>query len=310
MIGYIVRRLLYTIPLVLGVALIIFIIFHVVTPSPAYMLLGRSATAEDIALMERQLGLHRPLPVQFVDFLRQIVTFDYGYSFQTHEPIGEIIKRGLIPSLFLTVPAFFGGTLLGILLGIVCAFFHNSIVDKGIVALSVMGMSISSLALILIGQYFLAFHWNIFPISGYEPGFSAVRYLLLPWLIWISMAVGSDVRFYRTVMMNEIRQDYVRTAYAKGLPTRLVLFRHVLANALIPIITRVVIALPFLYTGSLLLENFFAIPGLGNLQVGAILHNDWPVIKAVTMVGALLYIGANLASDILYAFVDPRVQLK
>lgn len=310
MIGYIVRRLLYTIPLILGVALIIFIIFHVVTPNPVYLFLGKSATPHEVALMERQLGLDEPLVIQFVDFLRQIVTFDYGYSFQTHEPISEIIKRGIVPSLFLTVPAFLGGTLLGILLGIICAFFHNSITDKGIVVLSVMGMSISSLALILIGQYFLAFHWEIFPISGYEPGFAAIQYLLLPWLIWISISVGSDVRFYRTVMMNEIRQDYVRTAYAKGLPTKIVLFRHVLANALIPIITRVVIALPFLYTGSLLLENFFAIPGLGNMQVNAILHNDWPVIKAITMVGALLYIGANLASDILYAFVDPRVQLK
>ena len=310
MIGYIIRRVLYTIPLLFGVALVVFIIFNVACPNPVYMFLGKNATPQEVKLLEHELGLDKPLYAQFLDFLKQVITFDYGRSFQTKEKISSIIKRGIIPSLCLSVPAFISGTLLGIFLGIICAYFHNTIIDRFLVIFSVLGMSVSSLAFILLGQYFLAFKWDIFPISGYEPGFKAIKYLALPWIIWISLSIGSEVRFYRTVMLNEIKQDYVRTAYAKGLPVYQVLFKHILPNALIPIITRVVIAIPFLYTGSLLLENFFSIPGLGNLQINAILNNDWPVIKALTMVGSMLYIFANLISDILYALVDPRVKLK
>lgn len=310
MISYILRRLLYTVPLLLGVALMIFIIFYVAVPSPVSSFLGKNPRPEEITLLEHELGLDQSLPMQFVDFLRQIVTFNYGKSFQTNEPILNMIRRGIVPSLCLSVPAFMMSIFISIFIGMLCARFNNTWFDKSLVIFSVLGMSVSSLAFILAGQYLLAFKWRIFPVAGFAFGLKSVKYLMLPWLIWVISSIGGNVRFYRTVLMNEIRQEYVRTAYAKGLSSARVFFSHILPNAMIPIITQVVIAIPFLYTGSLLLENFFSIPGLGGLQLEAIMNNDWPVMKALTMTGSLLYIIANLISDILYSIVDPRIKLR
>ena len=170
-------------------------------------------------------------------------------------------------------------------------------------------MSLPSLAFILFGQYFLAYKLGWFPIFGYEPGWSGTKFLTLPVLIGIIAGLGSDVRFYRTVMLDEIRADYIRTAYAKGVSTRRVLFVHLLKNALIPVITSVVLAIPFLFLGSLLLERFFGIPGLGYMMIEAIGNRDFKVISAMTFIISVLFVFGNLATDICYALVDPRISL-
>jgi len=169
---------------------------------------------------------------------------------------------------------------------------------------------VSVLAYIIGGQYLLAYKMGLFPISGYQFGFEGLKYLALPMVIWIVNGMGSDVRFFRTVILDEINQNYVRTAYAKGLSPKRVMFKHVLKNAMIPIITATVIVVPYLYTGSLLLENFFGIPGLGNMTINAISNSDFPIVKAMTFIGAVLYVIFNTLSDILYSLVDPRVRLK
>jgi len=170
-----------------------------------------------------------------------------------------------------------------------------------------LAMSIASLAYVILGQYFFSYWVRIFPIQGFRAPY--VTYVALPVLIFVAMRLGPNVRFFRTVMLDEVNQDYVRTARAKGLSSGRVMRRNVLKNAMIPVVTYVVIAIPFLYLGSLLLERFFGIPGLGSIMVDGIFSNDWPVVRAFTYIGALLYILGNLATDICYAIVDPRVKL-
>ena len=310
MLNYIIRRILYAIPTIFGVALITFILFNVVGGNPVYQMLGRHATPEQIKEFEHEYGFDRPLPLQFLFFLKQIITFDFGRSYATKQKISKMIIDGLGPSLSLAVPAFLIGVIVALVISLVCAYYRNTIIDRITVILSVLGMSISILAYIIFGQYVLAYKLGLFPVSGYRHGFGSIKYLILPMIIWIINSLGSDVRFFRTVILDEINQDYVRTAYAKGLTARQVLFKHVLKNAMIPIITALVLVVPYLYTGSLLLENFFGIPGLGNITVTAIANSDFPVVKAMTFIGALIYVIFNTLADIFYALVDPRVKLK
>ncbi len=242
---------------------------------------------------------------QFVHYLDQIRRFDLGYSSQTDQPIGQMIRAGIIPSLTLTVPIFAIGLVLAICISLVCAFFRDTWLDRFFVVLSVALMSINYLVWIIVGQYVLAFQWGWFPVWGYE----SMAYLLLPILIGVVSGLGTDVRFYRTVMLDEMYKEYVRTAFAKGVSRKGVLFKHVLKNALLTVVTNVVIAIPFLYTGSLLLESFFGIPGLGYLGINAINSSDVDVIRAIVLIGSVLYVVANLFTDICYAWVDPRVKL-
>ncbi len=308
--AYIIRRTLYLIPTVLGVALVVFFIFNVVGGNPVYRILGPHATQEAIESMEHQLGLDKPLHFQFIEYIKNIVTLDFGRSWKTRQTIASMVADGIIPSLSLTLPAFMIATLASIGVSLFCAFYRNSLSDRIIVILSVAAMSISSLAYIIFGQYFLAYKLNLFPISGYTAGIQAVRYLLLPIIIYVLLTMGPDVRLYRTIILDEINMDYVRTAYSKGLTKKRVMFKHVLKNALIPIITQVVVIIPFLFTGSLLLENFFGIPGLGNMMVNAIFNEDRPVMQAMTFIFSVIFVLANLISDICYTLVDPRVRLK
>ncbi|HMQ10411.1 MAG TPA: ABC transporter permease [Oligoflexia bacterium] len=305
--NYFIRRLLQTIPIVFGVALITFTLFHFVGGDPIIQLLGPHATASEIARLREQYGLNDPIYVQFFRYLKEIVTLDFGRSFQSHQVISSMIKDGALISLSLTLPAFFMSLIVAIAFSMLSAFYRDTWLDRALVIFSIAGMSISILAFILFGQYILAFQMNLFPVSGYEPG--QIQYLLLPWLIWIIVSSGADVRFFRTVFLEELSKDYIRTAYYKGASTARVLIKHALPNAMLPIITRVVINIPFLFLGSLLLENFFSIPGLGSMTVDAFNNADWPVIKAMTVLGSLLYIAGNILSDLLYAKVDPRVRL-
>lgn len=311
MTGFVLRRLVQAVPIVLGVALVTFVLFHVVGGDPVSMLLGKHASAAEIERLRHEYGFDLPLPQQFARYLKQIATLDFERSFRTKQTIRTMLGDGVVASLWLAVPAFAAASLLSIVLGLCAAAFRRTFVDRAIVVLSVLGLSVSALAIILFGQYFLAYKLGWFEVSGFEPRFpDMIAYLVLPWIIWVLLTIGADVRFFRTVFLEELHRDYVRTAYAKGASKGRVLFVHVLRNALLPIITRLVINIPFLFMGSLLIENFFGIPGLGNLTVTAFHYADWPVVKAMTFLASLLYILGNLLSDVLYALADPRVSLE
>jgi peptide/nickel transport system permease protein len=170
-------------------------------------------------------------------------------------------------------------------------------------------MSIAMLVLIILGQTILAYQLKLFPISGWTRGAGQIRYLLLPWILWVAVSIGYDIRFFRTALLEEVHKDYVRTARAKGVSERDIMFKHVFKNAMIPILTYVVISIPFLLTGSILLERFFSIPGIGDLMVSSIFTYDLPVLKASVVVFTIFFVVFNLITDLLYAVVDPRVRL-
>lgn len=311
MIVYLARRLLYTIPILFGVALIIFVLFNLVGGDPTYQMLGKHATVAQIQELRHELGMDKSKPEQFVDFLKQIVTFDFGRSYSTKQKISEMIWNGIPASLTLAIPAFIVETILALAIALLVSYFRGSLFDRVVVVTCVMGMSVSSLAYILFGQYVFAYMFGLFPISGYDPDpILRFKYIALPALIWITVGIGVNVRVFRTFMLDEVGQDYVRTARAKGLNENKVLFKHVLKNAMIPVLTYIVIAIPFLITGSFLLESFFGIPGLGSITIDAIHNSDFPVIKAMTTIETLLFIFGNLFTDVLYSLVDPRVRLK
>ena len=310
MFAYVVRRLLYTIPIVMGVSLMIFVLFNMVGGDPTDIMLGRHATPQQKVELRHELGLDQPLPKQYLDYLVQVVTFDFGRSYSSKQRVSDMILRGMPASLSLAAPAFIIETLAAVVIALMVAYFRGRLVDRFIVVICVVGMSVSSLAYILFGQYFFAYKLGWFPISGYsDDPIGRFQYVALPALIWVAVGLGLNVRVFRTFIVDEVGHDYVRTARAKGLSENLVLFKHVLKNAMIPILTYTVIEIPFLITGSFLLESFFGIPGLGSITIDAINNADFPVIKAMTTVGTLLFIGGNLLTDVLYSVVDPRVRL-
>jgi peptide/nickel transport system permease protein len=246
-----------------------------------------------------------------MDIVRSAFTFDFGRSWSTKQEITQMIRQGAYPSLCLSIPAFTISTVLSIIISLVVAFYRGKGIDLFIRFMCIAGMSISALAYILFFQWFFAFKLGWFEISGFEFGFpDFVPYIALPAIIWVLLSLGPDVRFFRTVILDEIYQDYVRTARAKGLSEISILLKHVLRNALIPIITYTVIQLPFLILGALLLESFFSIPGLGGITLNALNSSDFPVIKAMAILSSVIYIIFGLISDVLYTLADPRVKLK
>ncbi|OQX28607.1 MAG: hypothetical protein B0D92_08045 [Spirochaeta sp. LUC14_002_19_P3] len=313
MLSYIIRRMLHVVPIVLGAALVFFIIFNVIGGQEKYiynMLPQKSRTPEQFELIRERYGLDKPLIVQYLEMVKSMLTFDFGRSETRKLPVNLLIKRHVPVSAALTFPAFTLEIFTALGLAALAVSRRGQRLDKLLTLLSVVGMSISMLVLIMLGQQFLAYRLGLFPISGWERGIGAVRYLLLPWLLWVLVTIGYDVRFFRTVLLEEIHKDYVRTAKAKGVRSRDIMFRHVMRNALIPILTYVVIQIPFLLTGTLLLERFFGIPGIGDLMVNAISSYDFPVLKAAVLVFTLFFIAFTLLTDILYALVDPRVRLR
>ena len=308
---YILRRLLYMIPVLLGVSLIIFVLFNLVAGDPTAVLLGKNATARQMADLREQLGLNKSLFAQYMDVVKSAFTFNFGYSWATKQEITYMIRQGAYPSLCLSIPAFVLSTVFSLIISLFVAYYRGKGIDLFIRFLCIAGMSISALAYILFFQWFFAFEMGWFEISGFEYGFpDFIPYIALPAIIWILLSLGPDVRFFRTVILDEIYQDYVRTARAKGLSEINILLKHVLRNAMIPIITYVVIQLPFLILGALLLESFFSIPGLGGMTLNALNSSDFPVIKAMAILSSVMYIVFGLISDILYTFADPRVKLK
>lgn len=308
--SYVVRRVLYSVPILFGVALTVFSLFNLVGGDPATLLLGKHATAERVEMVRAELGLDRPLPIQFLGYLKEMVTFDFGRSYTTREDIGEKIARGIWPTLSLSVPAFLITAFLSLMIALVVSYYRGRWIDRASLVFFVMLLSLPGLAYILFGQYILAFKWGLFPIAGYGSSFSdKVYYLSLPILISVFLNLGSDIRFFRNSIIEEVTQDYVRTARAKGLSEQWVYLKHVLKNSLIPVITYVVIQIPYLVLGSLLLESFFSIPGIGGMTVEAVNNSDFPVLKAMTTVISMLYIFSTLLTDILYHLVDPRMNL-
>ncbi len=309
---YIIRRLLYTVPIVVGVLLLTFTLFTLVGGDISIEIAGKNATPQTINEIREEYGLNKPLFLswdsQFINHFKNALTFNFGRA-RDREPVIDKIKRGAGPSLSLMVPMFIGEVVISISLALVIAFVRGSKWDVMAVVLCVAGMSIPYLSFILFGQYFLAYKWGFFPVF-FSPDLSPPQYVALPVLIGIVTGLGGNLRFYRTVMLDEMRSDYVRTAFAKGLNTSRVLFKHVLKNAMIPIITQVVLAIPFLFLGSLLLERFFGIPGLGYLMIEAIGSRDYFVINAMTYISAILFVVFNVITDICYALVDPRISLE
>jgi len=312
MTAYIIRRLLYTVPIVIGVLLLTFTLFTLVGGDVSIEIAGKGADAETIAEIRHEYGLDKPLFLsrdsQFTDHFKHALTFDFGRA-RDRELVIDKIKRGVGPSLALTIPMFLGVLIISVSLALMVAFMRGTKWDAAVVVICVAGMSIPYLSFILFGQYFLAYKWGIFAVF-YSPELRTYEYVALPVLIGITAGLGGNLRFYRTVMLDEMQSDYVRTAFAKGLSTRKVLFKHVLKNAMIPIITRVVLAIPFLFLGSLLLERFFGIPGLGYLMIEAIGSRDYFVINAMTYISAILFVIFNLITDICYALVDPRINFE
>jgi peptide/nickel transport system permease protein len=311
MIKYIIRRILYLIPVLLGVSFIIFLLFNLVSGDPTAVLLGKNATARQMIELREQLGLNKPLFDQYLDVVKSAFTFDFGYSWATKQEIKQMIIQGAYPSLCISIPAFTIATILSLIISLVVAFYRGKGIDLFVRVTCIAGQSISALAYILFFQYFFAYKLGWFEISGFEFGFpDFVPFIALPAIIFILLSIGPDVRFFRTVILDEIYQDYVRTARAKGLSEISVLLKHVLRNAMISIITYVVIQIPTLILGALLLENFFSIPGLGGITLNALNSSDFPVIKAMAILTSVLYIILTLVTDVLYTIVDPRVKLK
>jgi peptide/nickel transport system permease protein len=324
-IAYIVRRLFYAIPILLGVNLITFALFFVVnTPDDmARMQLGmKRVTPEAIQKWKEERGYDRPLlwnrqapgvnkltdTIFFAKSAKMFV-FDFGRADDGRD-IAHEIKTRMGPSLAIALPVFVMGLFVTVSFALLLVLFRATYFDFWGVVACVAMMSISSLFYIIGGQYVVSKIWNLVPISGYAAGLDGAKFLLLPVVVSVIAGIGSSTRWYRTIFLEEISKDYVRTARAKGLSEAIVLFRHVLRNAMIPILTGVVVVVPLLFMGSLITESFFGIPGLGSYTIDAISAQDFAVVRAMVFLGSLLYIIGLLLTDISYTLVDPRVRFE
>ncbi len=310
--AYIIRRILQMIPTLFGVMLLVFTLFTLVGGDPTYILAGKHLTAEVLANLRAQLGLDKTLPEQFMIFVRQVLTLDFGTSWSTQQPVSDIISTRIGPSLTLTGSMMIVDLLIAIPLAAAVAYFRGGLTDRIVTIACTVAMSISALVYIIAGQYFLAYRMEMFPVRGWGDSLltNLLVYVPLPLLMGLMVSLGPDIRFYRSFFLEEMNHDYVRTARAKGLSEKTVMLKHVLRNAMIPVVTTVMMSLPFLMIGALVLESFFGIPGMGNEVVMAVNKSDFPVIKAVTIYIALATMLFNLLADLVYKLIDPRVQLK
>lgn len=312
MAAYLLRRLWQMLPTMAGVIVLVFVLFNWVGGDPAYLLAGKMADEAAIANIRAQLGIDQPVWVQLGIFLKQILTFDFGNAWSTGEPVSHIIASRLGPSLTVLVPLTLLETFFGIALALAIAFVRGSLTDRAVMVACTVGMSISILVYIIVFQYFFAYKLGLFPVQGWgnSLGENLLHYALLPIIIGLAVSIAPTLRLYRSFVLDEVNQDYVRTARAKGLGERRIVWVHVLRNAAIPIITHVMANLPALLIGAFLLERFFGIPGIGREVILAVERSDFPVIKAITVYVAAATMVFNLLADLLYQAVDPRVQLK
>lgn len=326
MIAYIIRRCLYAIPILAGVNLIIFFLFFYVN-SPddmARKILGeKNITQEAIERWKKEHNYHLPLFInhqeqgilkisQTIFYQKSIglFWFDFGKSDRNNIDIGYQIKKRMKPSLLIALPTFILGILVTVTFAMFLAYFRGTYLDYGGVIICIIMMSISSLFYIIGGQYLFGIILKLFPISGYDIGIHALKFVSLPVLIGIIAGIGGNVRFNRTIFLEEITKDYIRTARSKGLSEEIVLFKHCLKNAMIPILTTVVMTIPFLFMGSLLMESFFAIPGLGSFTIDAIQAQDFAIVRSMVYLGSILYIVGLILTDISYTLVDPRIRFE
>ncbi len=325
MIAYLLRRILYAIPILIGVNLLTFALFFVVnTPDDvARMQLGmKRVTPDAIEQWKQQHGYDKPLifnqaasgSKKITDTLfwqksATMFVLDFGYS-DDGRNISREIQTRMWPSLAIALPTFLVGLAIYISFALLMTLFRATALDIAGVALCVLLMSVSSLFYIIGGQFVMSKLWHLVPISGYDSGIASFKFIIVPIVIGIIGSVGSSSRWYRTIFLEEINKDYVRTARAKGLSELRVLFTHVLKNAMIPILTGVVVVIPLLFMGSLLTEAFFGIPGLGSYTIDAINAQDFSVVRAMVFLGSLLYIVGLILTDVSYTLVDPRVRLQ
>ena len=324
MMAYIIRRLLYAIPILIGVNLITFALFFVVNPPDqmARLHLGeRHVTQEAIEKWKSQRGYDRPLIINqaaegfstltdtiFFEKSLRLFIFDFGSS-DNGRDISYDIGQRMWPSLAIASPSLIVAVFVNIFFAMLLAFFRGSYIDIWGVIICVVLMSISALFYYIGGQFLVGKLLHLVPISGYDTGLNAIKFIILPVLIGVAAGIGASTRWYRTFFLEEIGKDFVRTARAKGLSESMVLFRHVLKNAMIPILTGIVVALPLLFMGSLIIESFFGIPGLGSYTIDAINQQDFAIVRAMVFLGSVLYIIGLILTDISYTLVDPRVRL-
>jgi peptide/nickel transport system permease protein len=300
------------IPTLLGVILLVFFLFKYFGGDPAEILGGLQASAAQIASIRKQLGLDLPVTDQLWIFIKQVLTLDWGQSWATKEAVSHIFETRLPATLTIMIPILLLETGLAIVCGMAVAYVRGSLTDRAVMTISTVALSISFLVYVIVGQYLFAFRLGWFPVQGWTPSTltNLAVYAPLPVMLAVMVSLAPNTRLYRSFFLDEIGHDYVRTARAKGVPEKTILFRHVLRNAMIPILTNVATGLPGVFIGSFLIEVFFSVPGLGREVYLAVGRSDYPVIQAVTVYLAVLTMVINLVTDLLYKLVDPRVVFK
>jgi len=312
MAAYLIRRLWQMIPTLAGVVLLVFFLFKFFGGDPAEILGGLNASPEQIEAIRDQLGLNRPVIEQLWIFVKQIASFDWGKSWATQESVASLFATRLPATLTVMLPILVLEVVLAIPFALLVAYLRGSLTDRAIMVATTVALSISFLVYVIVGQYVFAFRLGWFPVQGWSDSVwtNLAVYAPLPILLAVAVRLAPQTRLYRSFFLDEIGQDYVRTARAKGLSEGAVLTKHVLRNATIPILTNVAVLLPEIFVGSFLIEVFFSIPGIGREVLLAVNRSDYPVIQAVTIYLAVLTMVINLITDVLYKFVDPRVVLK
>lgn len=312
MMSYLLRRLWQMVPTLAGVVLGVFFLFKGFGGDPAEILAGLNASPEQVEQIRDQLGLNRPVWEQLAIFVGQILQFDWGRSWATNEPVAQLFATRLPATLTVMTPILVLDALLAIPFALAVAAVRGSLTDRAIMVATTVALSVSFLVYVIVGQWLFAFQLGWFPVQGWTDSVwtNLTTYAPLPVLLAVMVGISPQMRLYRSFFLDEIGQDYVRTARAKGLGERAVLMRHVLRNALIPILTNVSMQLPGIFVGSFLIEVFFSIPGIGREVMLAVNRSDYPVIQAVTIYLAVITMLINLLTDLLYKAVDPRVTLK
>ena len=312
MMSYLLRRLWQMVPTLAGVVLGVFFLFKGFGGDPAEILAGLNASPEQVEQIRDQLGLNRPVWEQLAIFVGQILQFDWGRSWATNEPVAQLFATRLPATLTVMTPILVLDALLAIPFALAVAAVRGSLTDRAIMVVTTVALSVSFLVYVIVGQWLFAFQLGWFPVQGWTDSVwtNLTTYAPLPVLLAVMVGISPQMRLYRSFFLDEIGQDYVRTARAKGLGERAVLMKHVLRNALIPILTNVSMQLPGIFVGSFLIEVFFSIPGIGREVMLAVNRSDYPVIQAVTIYLAVITMLINLLTDLLYKAVDPRVTLK
>lgn len=312
MAAYLLRRLWQMVPTILGVVLLVFFLFKYFGGDPAEILGGLNATPEQIAAIRQQLGLDEPVWYQLWIYLKSVVTFDWGKSWATNEAVSNLFATRLPATLTVMLPILILEAIVALPIAMWVAYRRGSLADRTIMVISTVALSISFLVYVIVGQYVFGFQLGWFPVQGWSDSVwtNLVTYAPLPVMLAVVVSLAPYTRLYRTFFLDELGHDYVRTARAKGMTENTIMFKHVLRNAMIPILTNVGLALPSVFVGSFLIEVFFSIPGLGREVLLAVNRSDYPVIQAIAVYLAVLTMLINLVVDLMFKLVDPRVVLK